>query len=267
MYLESPNNSRVKEWSQLKNKKGRTEQGRFLVEGYRLVEEALRSGLAVDALLWDVGTDELPETLQEAAYERGVPIFELSPKAFASVSDTVTPQGVIAVVQKPRFGKNGGQTPTSRVLLLDGLQDPGNVGTLLRCADAFGIEEVCCGTGTVDPYSPKVVRASMGGIFRLSVVVEDAVKYIRNWLGCQPNGRVVMSSADASIECDAFDFTRPFILVIGSEAFGVSDAVRTLATDDVKIPMVGMTESLNAAMAGSVLLYEAFRQRRGKTPC
>jgi TrmH family RNA methyltransferase len=267
MYLESPNNSRVKEWSHLKNKKGRTEQGRFLVEGYRLVEEALRSGLVVDAILWDVGTDELPDALQEAAYERGAPIFELSPKAFASVSDTVTPQGVIAVVRKPSIRKDGTQTAPSRVLLLDGLQDPGNVGTLLRCADAFGIEEVCCGTGTVDPYSPKVVRASMGGIFRVPIVVEDVAKYITKWMSLQPSGRVVMSSADAREECDAFDFTKPFVLLIGSEAFGVSEAARTLATADVKIPMVGMTESLNAAMAGSVLLYEAFRQRRGKTPC
>jgi TrmH family RNA methyltransferase len=262
LYLESPHNPRVKNWAALKTRKGRQQSGEFLAEGLRLVDELLRSSLEVTALLWDVAADELPDSLRDAANERGVPIYELSPNAFRSVSDTVTSQGVIAVAKLPGNSRKEAAELPSHVLLLDGVQDPGNVGTLIRTADAFGIGAVCCGEGTADPYSPKVVRASMGGLFRLPVATVESSSYIRRWRERWPDGQVLVTAAGAPLACDEANLRNPALIVIGSEAHGVSEEVMALADQQIGIPMSGMAESLNAAIAGAVILYEVSRQRR-----
>lgn len=263
MYIESSQNPRVREWSKLKTKKGRELSQAFLVEGMRLTKEVLDSSLTVQHLLWDVSSDELPESLLEGARQRQVPVYELSPTAFREVSDTVTPQGVMAVVEIPEFVTAPEQIldRATHTLLLDGLQDPGNVGTLLRTAEAFGLETVWTGSGTVDPYSPKVVRASMGGVFRLLVGRGDVQQIIVAWKERFTNGRVVLATADGALRCDQVDLTLPSLFLLGSEAFGVSDEAAKLADLRVRIPMTGLAESLNAAIAGSVLLYESLRQR------
>lgn len=262
VYLESPQNPKIHRWSQLKSKKGRLTEGAFLVEGVRLVDDLLRSSLVVEAVLWDVGTDELPETLTETAQLRGVPLIELAPRAFAAVADTVTPQGVIAVAKLPRADV---APPSVKFgLVLDNLRDPGNVGTLVRSADAFGADLVLCGTGTVDPYSPKVVRASMGGTFRVPVQSAATAEFLTAWREVWPEGRIVLADAKADLDCDHFDFTGPVLIVIGNEASGASALAAGLATDTLQIPMTGMADSLNAGIAGSILLYEANRQRRNQ---
>ncbi|MCL6516054.1 MAG: RNA methyltransferase [Alicyclobacillus sp.] len=232
----------------------------FLIEGRRLVEEALQSDLSIAAFLWNTGGDEPPADVLDRVRARGIPVYELSVQAFGAVSDTVTPQGCIAVAKMPAPG----DTPAARPLdlLLDGLQDPGNVGTLIRTAHALGATGVCCGTGTVDPYAPKVVRASMGGLFHLPVTVAESVDHIRRWKDLHPQGRVVVAMADAATACDELDLRCPLLMVIGSEASGVSAEVARLASDAVRIPMPGGAESLNAAVSGAILLYEAARQRR-----
>jgi RNA methyltransferase, TrmH family len=262
MFLESPQNPRVRTWSGLKTKKGRSQEGEFIVEGMRLVEELLDSDLDVSALLWDVGTDELPRHLLAKASARELSPWELSPKAFEAVSDTVTPQGIIAIARLPQSDL---PSMPSHVMVLDGVQDPGNVGTLIRSAEAFGFQTMFCGTGTVDPYAPKVVRASMGGLFRLDVFSGDSVDFIQSWKSQWPNGQVVLTTAHADISCKEADLSLPSLVLIGSEAFGVSTAAADLATLPVKIPMSGHTESLNAAIAGSVVMYEVFRQRMDGT--
>ncbi|SFU80091.1 TrmH family RNA methyltransferase [Alicyclobacillus macrosporangiidus] len=264
MYLESVRNPKVQLWSSLKTKKGRREHGLFLIEGKRLVAEALQAPLRLQALLWDVGTDELPADWLSLAEARGIPVFHLSPQAFAAVADTVTPQGVMAVAEIPQLAS----TPQAGALflLLDGLQDPGNVGTLLRTAQAFGAAEVCCGTGTVDPFAPKVVRASMGGLFRVSVCAAESSAYIRQWRARFPDGQVVVASPQAETPCHAINLLGPSLILIGSEADGVSKDAAAFATVSVRIPMPGRAESLNAAVAGAVLLYEAARQREGAGP-
>lgn len=264
MYLESVRNPKVQLWSSLKTKKGRREHGLFLIEGKRLVAEALQAPLRLQALLWDVGTDELPADWLSLAEARGIPVFHLSPQAFAAVADTVTPQGVMAVAEIPQPAS----TPQAGALflLLDGLQDPGNVGTLLRTAQAFGAAEVCCGTGTVDPFAPKVVRASMGGLFRVSVCAAESSAYIRQWRARFPDGQVVVASPQAETPCHAINLLGPSLILIGSEADGVSKDAAAFATVSVRIPMPGRAESLNAAVAGAVLLYEAARQREGAGP-
>lgn len=262
LYIESAQNARVKTWANLKSKKGRQTSGTFLVEGERLVMEALQSHFSIEAVLWDVGTDELSDVVQHACEARGIKVIELSPAAFNAVSDTVTPQGIAAVVGMPSpvgMGKfDGNQT----ALVVDGVQDPGNLGTLLRSADAFGVGVLCCGTGSVDPYAPKVVRASMGGIFRLNVVVQSSARFIEAWKQKHPDGQVVTTRAQAHTPCFQVDFCQPTLLLIGSEAAGVSEEAGNLADLEIAIPMEVGAESLNAGMAGSILLYEAYRQRQ-----
>ncbi|GMA56363.1 TrmH family RNA methyltransferase [Alicyclobacillus sacchari] len=255
MYIESIHNERVRAWSQLKTKKGRLKQGRFLAEGKRLVAELLNSAYEVDALLWDTGSDEVPFELREHPKTLNK-WFELSPNAFAAVADTTTPQGVIAVAHIPHPAPTIG----ARCVLLDGIQDPGNVGTLLRTAEAFGYTAVCCGSQTVDPFAPKVVRASMGGMFRLDLYTEDSVTFIERWRRLHPTGRVAVAAAEGSDPCYEANLSGDLLVVIGSEAQGVSVEVRHLADMMTAIPMAGEAESLNAAVAGSVLLYESFRQ-------
>lgn len=261
MYIESPQNPRIKRWKQLKTKKGRDTNRVFLAEGIRLVEEALHSDFELEALLWDVGTNELPEAILLHDKCRNA-FFELSPGAFAEVSDTVTSQGVIAVVRMKEDGSDVLQNEL--VVLLDGVQDPGNVGTLIRSCDAFGFAGVCCGTHTADPFSPKVLRASMGGLFRVNIVTEQSLDFVTKWRAQHKDGFVVVSDANVDDACYQINLKGPCLLVIGSEAFGITDAVRGLSTHRVAIPMIGQAESLNAGIAGSVLMYESARQRLDK---
>jgi RNA methyltransferase, TrmH family len=261
LYIESPQNPRIKRYKQLKSKKGRDANRAFLAEGIRLVEEAIHSDFELEALLWDVGTDELPEVILRHEKCKNA-FFELSPGAFAEVSDTVTSQGVIAVIRMKE--KAPEVTETDLVVLLDGVQDPGNVGTLIRSCDAFGFEGVCCGTHTADPFSPKVLRASMGGLFRVGISTMQSYDFVLKWREMHPHGSVVVSDANVNDACYQVNLTGPCLLVIGSEAFGVTDEVRELATHRVAIPMIGQAESLNAGIAGSVLMYESARQRLDK---
>jgi TrmH family RNA methyltransferase len=256
VYIESPANDRVRAWARLKTRRGRLQQQAFLAEGRRLLAEVLSARLKVKAVLWDVGTDELPPDLSAELARREIPVFELSPQAFAAVADTVTPQGVIAIVERPQVNL---EDIPAHALLLDGVQDPGNVGTLLRTAEAFGIRHVCCGQGTVDPYSPKVVRAAMGGVFRLDVSTLPASDFIDRWRRTWPSGQVLVASAGGSKDCHRVDYGQPTLMVIGNEAHGISQDVAERADVQVRIPMRGAAESLNAAIAGAILLYEMMR--------
>lgn len=257
MFIESTSNDRVKNWAKLKTRKGRGHQGTFLVEGLRLVEELLASEWMIEAILWDVGTDELPDSIQTIVAERRISFIELSPEAFAVVSDTVTPQGIIAVAQLPM------QSPLypPSVVLFDGVQDPGNLGTLVRSAFAFGCTEVVAASGSVDPFSPKVVRASMGSLFRVSTVLADAASYIDEWRHRHPLGQVIVTDAKSGTLAHQQQVDGSSLVVIGNEAVGVTDQTAALATVSVRIPMEAGAESLNAAMAGTVILYEVYRQR------
>jgi TrmH family RNA methyltransferase len=260
MYLDSPQNPKIRKWSELKTKKGRLAEAAFLVEGMRLVEEVLASELKVTEILWDSGGDEITDSIREHIDDLGIPFYELSPRAFQRVSDTVNSQGLIAIVELPDEAGTPWRLPHI-ALLLDGVQDPGNVGTLIRSSDAFAVGEVCCGSGTVDAYAPKVVRASMGGLFRVPVVNGQSALYIQQWIEKWPSGQVVSTGSQSGRVSWEMDFTRPTMLVIGSEAFGVSAETAALASTEIRIPMSGEAESLNAATAGAILLYEVFRQR------
>ena len=257
--ITSVSNPRIKQLrSLLANRKDRRRERLFVIEGVRLVEEALRSGAEPVSVVYD------PEQLEQS--DRGRAVLEqvsslraayvATPEVIAAASDTVTPQGIVAAVGWPEVERRG----TGIQLVLDAVQDPGNVGTLLRSAEATGVTEVLCISGTADVYSPKVVRAAMGAHFRLPLRQDLQWEDADALLGLSDN--VFIAEAEGRMPYFAADWRQPSTLVIGNEANGVTDEARARATKTIMIPMAAEVESLNAAVAGSVILFEAARQRQ-----
>lgn len=232
-----------------------------LLEGIRLVAHALESGATPRVALYApdqlAATPEGAELLSAIAGRPGC--YEATPAVVSAAADTQHPQGIVAACAWPALEPRPGLR-----LVLDRIQDPGNVGTLLRSAEAAGVGLAICGPGTADPYSPKVMRAAMGAHFSLPLRVDLGWDEIALELAaCQI---VYAADAEATMPYFAADWKQPAALIIGGEARGVSANGLALATHYIGIPMVGRAESLNAGVAGSVILFEALRQRtRGRT--
>ncbi len=252
--ITSLDNAKVKRARELlRKRKAREERRQFVVEGVRLMDEAHRAGIR-PALFFYV-----PAFAESAAGRRLVQAWRaagevVSDRVLASLSDTPAPQGAVAVVPFPQIEPAGRQW----CLVLDAVRDPGNVGTLLRSAAAAGVDEALIAPGSADPFSPKVVRAAMGAHFRLAIRPADWAEIARRVAGLD----VLLADAQGDVEYDRYDWRRPSALIVGGEAQGASAEGRALATRRVRIPMRGGSESLNAAVAGSVILFEAARQRR-----
>lgn len=260
--ISSTTNSHVKQLRSLRDssRERRSERSLFL-EGVRLVATALASGAALRlALFAPAQLETTPEgqaLLDQLAGLRGA--YEATQQVVAAAADTQHPQGVVAAFTWPELEPRPGLR-----LVLDGIQDPGNLGTLLRSAEAAGVGLVLCTRGGADPYSPKVVRAAMGAHFSLPLQGEQEWDTIGFELSSCPV--IYAADAGASMPYYAADWKQPVALIVGSEAHGVSDEALGWATHRVSIPMIGRAESLNAGVAGSVILFEALRQRsRGRT--
>jgi TrmH family RNA methyltransferase len=189
----------------------------------------------------------------------GVTIRICSESLFKELSGTLTPQGIMAIV--PMADVPAGSADPSLILIAAGISDPGNLGTLLRSSAAAGVTRVLLTPNTVDPYNPKVVRSAMGAHFAVPLDHFDP-----NSGELPADLSVVLSDARSSVPYDVVDFTGPTAIVIGSEAAGITSDLERIATASVSIPMASNTESLNAAVAGSILLFEALRQRRRYRP-
>ncbi|TJY39849.1 RNA methyltransferase [Cohnella pontilimi] len=263
-YLSSSSNSRVKEWAKLTERKHREREGKFLLEGAHLVEEALRAGWPVTHVAFDAGAG-IPEELavyaeSEQAGTAGPLWVPVSPEVIAKCSSTQTPQPVFAVAEKKSLPPDKLFDPDAGlVAVLDGVQDPGNVGTIIRSAAACGATAVVLGRGTADVYNAKTLRATMGALFHVPVTEADLTELL-------PEARergvtVVGTSLQAAQSCYDYNFRRGVWLVFGSEGGGLSAEVSAAVQDNVIIPITGRAESLNVAMAATVLLFEAQRQR------
>lgn len=249
-------NEKIKYARSLLRRRARWQEGRFLLEGIRLIEEAIRAG-SIPALVF-FAPEALADSRGAALYERccgsGITCYPASVEAVASLSDTVTPQGAVAVVPFPSPPRS---TSSGLIVVADGLRDPGNLGTLLRSAAAAGVARVLLGPGTADPYNPKVVRSAMGAHFQLA---PEALSWpgIAREIGGRP---VWLADARGKTRYDQVDWTEPGMLIIGGEAEGASAEALALATGWVAIPLARGVESLNAAVAASVIFFEAARQR------
>jgi len=236
---------------------GRREQRAFLIEGTRLVAEAVAASWPLLAVLYDPKKAALDSRLDQLV--RQIPnATPASPRAIKQASETVSPQGIVAAAEIPPPARQV-DLEEPIVLIMDGLADPGNAGTLLRSALAAGVKTVLVSKGSVDIFSPKVVRSGMGAHFRLKLGVEYTWQELKQILG--KTRPVVVAEAGSDLQYYRYNWHRPAALVVGGEAHGPSPEALRLASARISIPLEGGVESLNAAVAGSVILFEAKRQR------
>ncbi len=250
-------NEKVKYVRSLYRRRVRYRERCFVIEGVRLVREAFRAGIVPALVFYGEGIDAIPgggELLVEMQKVEA-PAFAVSERVMKALADTVSPQGVLAVVP---FVELAPPPSPSLVLVIDRLRDPGNLGAILRSANAAGVEQVILAPKTVDFYNPKVVRGAMGAHFRLPIVALSWSEIAETLAGVQ----ILLADVRGEQAHYGVDWTKPTALIIGGEAHGASQEARELAPDTIAIPMHGGAESLNAAMAASVILFEAARQRR-----
>jgi RNA methyltransferase, TrmH family len=267
MLIASLSNPTVKRLRLLHERRGRAQQGLFLVEGVRLVEEALEGGVQPDTVL--VAPAMLDTTargralLQRLMHQRDLPPpLEVTPAVLRHVADTETPSGVVAALPLgPAHALAELPRRAGLALVLDGVQDPGNAGTILRTAAAAGVDAVVALAGCVDLYAPKVVRAGMGAHFRLALAVDVDVTTLPSWLASC--GQALLADPQATQSIYDVDLRGPVVLIVGSEAHGAVRAEALPGLHRAAIPMPGGMESLNVAVATAVILFEALRQRRG----
>lgn len=249
--ITSVQNERVKLANALiTGAKNRRKEGKIALEGVRLIQDAIeRGGYTPDYILYDPKQVNV-QALQPLTNQ----LFEASAEVIKHVSATEQPQGIIGVFPMPTAKL---PTKPQQILILDHLRDPGNLGTILRTAAGAGVDVVLLSPGCVDLYNDKVLRGGMGAHFRLTIA-ERSWQDIRDLVGDAP---VYLAEMSGDVAYDAVDWTAQYALIIGSEADGASPEAEALATARVYIPMATETESLNAAVAAGVLMFEAARQR------
>jgi TrmH family RNA methyltransferase len=262
MIIESKQNARFKAWKKLLTKKGRKEQGTFLIEGEHLVEEALSSGWPiVDVILSE--EFQLPQSWIEEypvlTKEKNV----LSSSLFEELSETMAPQGIAMVLKKKQRDQIKGLLKEGQTLvLIDQVQDPGNLGTIIRTADAAGIDGIILGKGTVDPFSGKVLRSTQGSIFHLPIYEEELEHTISQ---LQEEGwKVFGTSLQGAQDYRAVTLQKDqkTALLLGNEGEGVSKNLLAQVDQKIKIPIWGNAESLNVAIAAGILLYYFQAQKK-----
>jgi TrmH family RNA methyltransferase len=254
--LTSVQNPKVK-WAKELNAsaRARREEGLFVVEGVRLAEEALASGWQARWVVYGEGLSPRGRVVVDGFAAQGAELDLAAGHVLKAISDTEAPQGVLAVMAR----RDLPIPPTlSFAVIVDKLRDPGNLGTILRTAAAAGVQALFCSPETADAFAPKVVRAGMGAHFRLPIraLAWEALAEMARPLSVYESAVV-----EQALPYTQADFTLPLALLIGAEAEGVSQAGRALATGAVHIPMPGGSESLNAAVAAAVLMFEVVRQR------
>ncbi len=272
--LTSPSNKRIAWLHSLQNAKGRQEAGAFLLEGPHLLEAAFDVRVYPLLIVYDpedLGRSEegvrLMGRIGQAA-AGGVEVFTATPTAIERASETRTPQGVVAAVaqedvapDKVRARRRGRFRPVE--LVVDKLSDPGNLGTLLRAALAADADEALLSVGSADPYAPKVVRAAAGAHFLLPIRASLSWDEVNQRLrGAPPVHQIFLAEAESDMPYFAADLAQRCGIIISNEAHGASAGAKKLAAQRIAIPMYNKVESLNAAVAGSVILFEAARQRR-----
>lgn len=260
--ITSASNSQVKQIIQLNKKsRERKKQGVFLVEGLKMFSEAPKDRLVKTYVAESfLETEDHREILQGISYE------VVKDSVFTQMSDTLTPQGILTVVKQQEHTleqwKNLSDSPL--FLLLEDLQDPGNVGTIFRTAEGAGVTGIIMTKKCVDIYNPKTIRSTMGSIYRIPFVCVEDTEEAMEWFASQG---IISYAAHLQGEkyYDEEDYRGGSVFLIGNEGNGLSEHLSQMASKWIKIPMEGQLESLNAGVAAAILMYEAFRQRRSLT--
>ncbi|HET7656792.1 MAG TPA: RNA methyltransferase [Bacillales bacterium] len=246
-FIESKQNPQVKEWKKLHAKKGRRKSGTFLIEGLHLIEEAVKSGVFITQWIFDERTWDIPPEWEIPEHAHYV----VTARVMKELSEMETPPGAMAVCKQPenRFREDR----KGRFLLIDAVQDPGNLGTLIRTADAAGLDGVVLGQGCVDPYNGKVLRATQGSLFHLPVVEGDLAEWIARFK--EQEIRVFGTSLDGGISYREIECPESFALIVGNEGSGVDPAILAETDENLYVPIFGRAESLNVSIAAGILLY------------
>lgn len=248
--ITSSENETIKKLAKLKSAKYRKQLGLFLAEGERSVRDSLEKKESLEAI---VMTESFYEKNKDAYLE--FPCIVTTEKVFLSLCDTKTPQGILSVMKLP---ENTDCFSGARFIYCDGIQDPGNAGTIIRSADAFGFHGVIFSKTCVDVFSPKVIRSSMGSVFHIPVYTDKEADFL---IEKQKEGFFLSATAlhKKSIALKCATQKEKQIYIIGNEGNGVSDEVLSISDELVHIPMMGKAESLNAGIAASILMYEVAR--------
>lgn len=256
-FISSRENSVIKEARKLKDRKHRDENKQFLAEGLRFVSEALESDFEVSSLFLSEDMAEKWGALGiEDKINEETRVFKLSNRIFKEISFTEHPQGIAAVVHlRDRETK----AAEGFFVLADRIQDPGNLGTIIRSAHAAGALGVIITKGTVDVYNDKVLRATMGSIFHVPVIEDRDLSYLKTLRG--EGFKLVVSSLETENDFFRVDLTGRVIIAVGNEGAGISRELMNMADVKVKIPMPGGAESLNVSAAASIMMFEAVRQK------
>lgn len=261
--ISSKDNEIIKSIKKLKNKKYRDLNKKYVVEGVKLLEEAIKESAKIENIVvceecLKDGTIEDKMLYEIAKYD----CIYVTENVFKTITEVSTPQGILAVLSKETKKEKEENIDFNEdlIVILDGVQDPGNLGTILRTVDSCNLKQIIISENTADSYNPKVVRSTMGAIFRVNIIeIKDISKTIEN---LKNNGFQIVATALSHDDKSIYDVDfRKKAIVIGNEANGVSKEVLDLADIKAKIPMMGKTESLNASVATGIVLYEYVRQK------
>ena len=256
--ITSSQNKYIKHLKSLHLKKHRDHLEQYIIEGFKLIEEALEYHKPFYLLLLSEVASKSVEgvALMDKCEEAHIPVYIGSEKVFAEVSEMDTPQGVLAAIYKGEqsietiFDNHG-----FNIAILDNVRDPGNVGTIIRTADACGLNAVVLSKGSVDLYNDKTIRSTMGSMFHIPVFTDvDLINFIEKLKAV--NTTVLGADPHSSISCIDVAIDGSTAIVIGNEANGLSDEVKAITTQNITIPMPGKAESLNAGVAAAILMYE-----------
>ena len=260
--ITSPANERLKQARRVRE--GR-EPDQMFVEGERLIESCLASSVRLVSCFYSSDLTPRSRSIVDELGRRGCPLFAMAEPVFATVSDTVNPQGVIVIAERPEYPAHsalvgrGDRTPL--VVGFDAVQDPGNLGTIIRTAEAAGATGIVARRGSVDPFAPKTLRSAMGSAFRLPIV-SDLTPAVMLAFCAEFALLPVATCVEDAVAYTDYDWCQPTFLILGNEGSGVSPELMEQCSHRVRIPLYEPVESLNVASAAAVLLFEAARQRR-----
>lgn len=263
--MQELSREKLKQIYKLKTEKERDKEVKFLIEGLRLCKEFLSSDWKAEMVLFssEFAESTAGQKLIEEFSKRGSQVFRVKKMDIEKLADTETPQGIVAVVKKKKFTLSKDFLEKASLLLaLDNIRDPGNLGTMIRTADASGADGILLSNGCVELYNPKVIRSTMGSIFHVPVIEGlDLIKILQEM---KSSGfKIFISDVHQGRDYAKVDYPEKACLIIGSEASGISEQILDLADVKVRIPIFGKAESLNASVAAGILLYEIARNKRG----
>ena len=260
--ISSKDNELIKHIKKLKDKKERDLSNEYIIEGIKLIQEAMQENAKIKQIIICDDCEKTESIPKDLMYEIAKQeCIYVTNKVFDSITEVMNPQGILAIIEK-HSKEIQIDDKQDIILALDDIQDPGNLGTILRTADSIGLTQILVSKGTADSYNPKVVRSTMGAIFRVKIIeCEDLVKTLKEIK--KHKFEIVVSSLQTDNSIYDINYHKK-VIVIGNEANGVKKEIQDLADKKIKIPMLGKTESLNASVATGIILYEYVRQKLAK---